>query len=366
MRKVYLLIVLIFVLVAPLSVQAQTPEDVPVRIVAIREFYDGETPTGIYLLEDGEERLISGDYQFTLVEFLSVRWSSDCNQMIFTGTPSDQDSGYVQQAILADLETGELTQLTAEQGFVRNVLWSPLEDQIVLHVVDLETQVNRLMIGSLEDMTFETFFSSSATVNLWDWSADGNVLLFEHLGDNGDELYMLDLKSPDFETALLIEGERVISPRLSADGRQMAFITGDSLFERDVFMMDILTREISNMTNNERGYYWVRWSPDETRLAYTSGDIFTMSSDPSRSNPSNINITNGTLGFFYEDIQQLYGYTTDSEYLIYTAEIFAEYYMLDLFAVTDSYDLVQLTETDPDFEGFNAWYPCMLPTDSAD
>lgn len=361
MRQIKLVIVLVFVLILPLSIQAQTSEDVPVRIAVIREFYDGETPTGIYLLEDGEERLISGDHHFTLVEFVRLEWSADCNQMIFTGTPSDQDSGYVQEAILADLETGELTQLTADNGFVRDVFWSPSDDRITLHVVDLETQVNHLMIGSLADMTFETFFSSAENVNLWDWSADGNVLLFEHLGDNGDELYMLDLKSPDFETALLFEGGRVISPRLSADGRQMAFITGESLFERDVFMMDILTREISNMTDNQTGYYSVRWSPDETRLAFTSGDIFTMSSDPAISNPSNITI--GTLGFFYQDIQQLYGYTTDSEYLIYTAEILAEYYIVDLFAVSvDATDLVQLTETAPDFEGYNAWYPCMLPS----
>ena len=83
----------------------------------------------------------------------------------------------------------------------------------------------------------------------------------------------------------LLKARRVGDPRISPDGKQVAFTIGDVNFDANrvvtqIYVTPIEGGSIKQLTSGDRSSSSPRWSPDGKKIAFTTGgQIWVMDSD---------------------------------------------------------------------------------------
>ena len=100
------------------------------------------------------------------------------------------------------------------------------------------------------------------------WSPDGSEIAFiRRVGRNYDIWLMAEDGSSLRRLAPTEGAEGNID--WSPDGSKMTYIVGSD--EQDVFIMDLATQEVENVTETPSPDGWPTWSPDGQRIAYMCG-----------------------------------------------------------------------------------------------
>ncbi len=225
------------------------------------------------ILPDGTDRL-----DLTNTESLNhlPMWSPDGSQIAFMSNRDGNWDVYVMNA-----DGSGLLNLTQDGSDDTSPTWSPDGSQIAftsnrngqrdVYVIDLTS-------NSLLNLTNNPSEDFHAT-----WSPNGNYLAF--ITDQTTEygIGVMDLKAKTLH--VLEEASQVNDLEWSPDSTNIAFgsVVDDNW---EIYTINIETREIRNLTNNQANDLQPKWSPDGSKILFWSGrdgnlEIFVMNIDGS-------------------------------------------------------------------------------------
>lgn len=135
-----------------------------------------------------------------------------------------------------------------------------------------------------------TEFSGEQTA--MSWSPDGIHLAFNSVcNESYSQIYLFNIVTK--EIVSLSDGDHQgVSPDWSPDGEKIAYVS-NQLGNQEIFLIEIESGEIINLTNHPANDIQPSWSPDGTKIAFTTDrdgnkEIYIMDVDGGNA----VNITN--------------------------------------------------------------------------
>ncbi len=207
------------------------------------------------------------DFDMEFRRWLRQRYLAE---LLETGEPSDfgrpfrTDRGPTQETSPVASPGGDLVAaFSTERGDV----------DVVLFDSKSRTLLSNLTKGYTND--FQYFVAQELTLG-WQggrdltFSPDGNRLAVFARRNKGRSLVILDVLKKKIEEIVPMDGvEQQLAPAWSPDGRTVAFSAwADGQF--DIFLLDLETREVSNLTRDEVFDAAPTYSPDGSSIVFTS------------------------------------------------------------------------------------------------
>ena len=348
MKKSFLLLLLLMLLIAPQIGTAQSTE-LPIRIAYFREFYDG-TPTGAYLLENGEERHISSDYEFDSLAELSISWEPNCEVFMFNAR--EAYTQIIQNELLSfDLRFDRLTQLTFGIPIGTELQWSLIGNRIFYQSQNLNNVGMNISVYYLPSMTTETLFTSESNLHIHGLSPDYNTLVFTV---ENDGLYIMDIKDNAYEVSELPNFQTVFDADIAPSNTFMAVTALED--QNRLYLLNLTEQEVVASLNSPESsaYNSLAWSPSGQQLAYDlEHEIHVLA--------VNDNTSANISGDWLNNIQNInvQGWTSDGAYIVFDGTIDEDNLRRDLFAIaSDGSDFIRLSTTEIDAEYSTKWYVC--------
>ncbi len=123
-----------------------------------------------------------------------------------------------------------------------------------------------------------------------------------------------------FTVEELLKVRRVSDPRLSPDGRRVAFVIGDVNFDGNrvvnhIYVMPVAGGEIKQLTSGDRSASSPRWSPDGKKIAYVTGGQIWKMDDDGDDKDQVTKISTGASGPLW---------SPDGKWLAFTSEVYPE------------------------------------------
>jgi Tol biopolymer transport system component len=146
---------------------------------------------------------------------------------------------------------------------------------------DDDSEMEFFMPGIVDETSYNSGIS---------WSPDEKRLVFMSNGGSGNyDLYLLPALGQEHTVRLTENSEKDSHPHWSPIGERLAFVSGRT-GKAEIYLMDLVSRRVSVLTNGTKTYLYPQWSPDGARLALIYGsnenhDIYLIEDlrQPSRS-----------------------------------------------------------------------------------
>lgn len=118
----------------------------------------------------------------------------------------------------------------------------------------------------------------------------------------------------------LMKVRRVSDPRVSPDGRRVAFVIGDVNFDGNrvvnhIYVMPVGGGELKQLTSGDRSASSPRWSPDGRKIAYVSGGQIWRMDDEGDDKDQVTKISTGAAGPLW---------SPDGKWLAFTSEVYPD------------------------------------------
>ena len=262
--------------------------------ISFNSYRDGNPEIYVMNADGSEQTNLTNS---SISEWRPASWSPDSLQIGF-------DSGYEIYVVNAD-GSGDRTNLTNTGvdsggyplGYNWGPAWSPDGTKIAFISTRYESGIyygNHLYVmnadGSEQTRLTGTPAAYYSDGNLLAWSPDGTKIAFLGEGnDNISDIYIVNSDGTG-ETNLTNEDEADFDPDWSPDSTRIAF-TSYREANLEVYVMDADGSNQINLTNNPYIDRQPTWSPDGTKIAFMSErdenrEIYVMDADGS--NPRNV------------------------------------------------------------------------------
>ncbi len=124
------------------------------------------------------------------------------------------------------------------------------------------SEMEFFMPGIVEETSYNSGIS---------WSPDESRLVFMSNGGSGNyDLYLLPALGKETTIRLTKNTEKDSHPHWSPVDGRLAFVSGRS-GKAEIYLMDLVSRQVSVLTNGAKTYLYPQWSPDGRRLSLMYG-----------------------------------------------------------------------------------------------
>jgi Tol biopolymer transport system component len=162
-----------------------------------------------------------------------------------------------------------------------NPIWSPTGDLIafersiedkreIIISPEQNSELDAVFADILEDVSYNAGIS---------WSPDENRLVFMSNGGSGNyDLYLLPILGQKRTIRLTDHAEKDSHPHWSPVADRLVFVSGRT-GSADIYLMDLLSGNVTKLTNGHKTYLYPQWSPDGSKIVMINGsnenhDIF--------------------------------------------------------------------------------------------
>ncbi len=213
---------------------------------------------------------------------LTPRWSSDATRIAFTCYTSA--GGFTSaQICLHSMETGKLMAFPRWRGTNSSPAWSPDGSQIMFMSSmdgDPELFVCDPSGGHLKRITYSAGVDTSPAWN----PKTGQQVVFVSDRSGVPQLYLMNADGSNVVKLELPDMGYVIDPAWSPNGQLLAFSWRRPNGNYDVYIMDVATRQIVELTRDAGRNERPSWAPDGRHIVFESTrtgarQIWTMLAD---------------------------------------------------------------------------------------
>jgi TolB protein len=196
-------------------------------------------------------------------------WSPDGARVAFE---SRQDSNHYLYVVNTD--GSNLTELVNNDFGFYGLSWSPDGTRILFATSHNDN--DEIFVINADGSELTNLSNHPASDMYPAWSPDGTRILFETYHDDNDEIYVMNIDGSG-RTNLTNHPAEDSSPAWSPDGTHIAFASdrekteGSNIFnDTEIYVMNADGSGLIRLTNRVGFDAYPSWSPDGTRIAFTS------------------------------------------------------------------------------------------------
>ena len=176
---------------------------------------------------------------------------------------------------------------TTEKFDNSNPSWSP-DGRFAAFYSD-RTGSRELYLYDFEQQTSRQLTETEDHVYSAHWAADSASVVYYQGRNTKFEAYRLGVEEGSVPEQLTTTRKYVSSPSLSPDGSRLAFSSNlEDPTEHEIYVLDLASGELAQLTDNEQSDWSPVWSPDGSEIAFISDratrfnfDIYVMKADGS-------------------------------------------------------------------------------------
>ena len=216
-----------------------------------------ERRTLVWVDREGREEPLAADP----LPYYRPRISPDGTRIaVEVADPSNSDLN------VYDIARDTLTRLTFDPGPDTFPLWTPDSQRVLFRSVREGGGLFSKAADGTGDV--ERLTTNAAGQFPYSWSADGQTLVFEQLAaDTLNDLYTLSLDGEPTAEVLLQTAAREFTPKVSPDGRWVAYASTAS-GRPEVYVQPFPNLAEGRWQISTDGGVWPLWSPDGRELLY--------------------------------------------------------------------------------------------------
>lgn len=251
-----------------------------------------------------------------------------------------------------DIRTGLSVRVTDGNALDFSPVWSPDGQRIAF--VSTRDGGNELYLMDASGANMRQLTNDIATINNPAWSPDGRYIAFEAFQDNAQGIYIFDTTTETLTRIMFTGSGYSRGPRWSPDSRALALV-GSSRSDSELFLANIETGSIEQLTDNSSSDWSPEWSPDGRWLVYFSNHDSNM--DLYALEVATGAITRLTYHLSYEAIPL---WSPDGRYVLFASDRSGKpgYYVMEMGCIerNDCSDAVWLLNDELEFES-GTWSP---------
>lgn len=216
---------------------------------------------------------------------LTPRWSPDATRIAFTCYARSASGTTSAQICIHSLETGKPVAFVRYRGTNSTPAWAP-DGSKVIFMSSMHGDPELFMIDTTgTNLKRVTYSAGADTSPAWN-PKTGQTIAF--VSDRGGipQLYMMNADGSNVEKLELPDMGYVIDPTWSPNGQLLAFSWRRPNGNYDIYVMDVATRQIVELTRDAGRNERPSWAPDGRHIVFESTrtgarQIWTMLADGS-------------------------------------------------------------------------------------
>ena len=190
-------------------------------------------------------------------------WSPDASQIAFV---SDRDDPTFEIYVM-NADGGDVRRLTTNAASNGQPMWSP-DGKELLFRSDLAGKID-LYVMNADGSNLRQLTDERGTDWFASWSPDGGTIAFASTRSGAQALYLMpaDGGEPEQITPDDLEAN---DPDFSPDGKKLVFVNNfcADCPESDVFVIDLESRETTQLTSEIGNNLTPNWSPDGSKVIF--------------------------------------------------------------------------------------------------